>query len=66
MEALGNNFVLIDCVTQKVKSLNNIVAILKSSEECLDFDQVLAIHPPNTKEAAFDLEIYNKIRSGPI
>lgn len=59
MEALGNNFVLIDCVTQKVKTLNNIVALLKSSEECLDFDQVLAIHPPKTKEADFDLEIYN-------
>ena len=58
MEALGNKFILIDAISQKVDSREE----LKLVENCANkfqFDQLLILEPPTQKSADVKLKIYN-------
>ena len=58
MEALGNKFVLIDAISQKVDPREE----LKLVENCANkfqFDQLLILEPPTQKSADVKLKIYN-------
>ena len=60
MEALGNNFIVVDSVTQDFSfSKNNIPKIL-DEEDFLEFDQILVIAPPEKEIADFSVTIFNQ------
>ena len=73
MEALGNNFIVIDSITQNFifsEVSKEIIPILKSKEgfqrlagrdaEFLEFDQILVIETPEKDIADFSVKIFNK------
>ena len=73
MEALGNNFIVIDSITQNFifsEVSKEIIPILKSKEgfqrlagrdtDFLEFDQILVIEAPEKDIADFSVKIFNK------
>lgn len=58
MEALGNDFIVVDAVSQSVNPDEEPNIIKKCSEQ-FNFDQLLLIEPPTDKSADLKLKIYN-------
>ncbi len=59
MEALGNNFVIIDAVTQDFNFDKKLIKKLVNNDEYPVFDQILIIEPPKSVSADFSIRIYN-------
>ena len=60
MEALGNNFIIADSVTQDFSFSKNSIPKLLDKEDFLEFDQVLVIEPPEKEIADFSVKIFNQ------
>ena len=60
MEALGNNFIIVDSVTQDFSFSKNSISEFFDKEDFLDFDQVLVIEPPEKEIADFSVKIFNQ------
>ena len=60
MEALGNNFIIADSVTQDFSFSKNSIPKLFEKEDFLEFDQVLVIKPPEKEIADFSVKIFNQ------
>ena len=60
MEALGNNFIIVDSVTQDFSFSKNSIPKLLDKEDFLEFDQVLVIKPPEKEIADFSVKIFNQ------
>ncbi len=58
MEALGNEFIVVDAVSQSVNP-DEEPNIIKKCLEQFNFDQLLLIEPPTDKSADLKLKIYN-------
>ena len=58
MEALGNEFILIDAISQKIDSEEEL-KLLKICAKEFSFDQLLFLEPPTQKHAHLKLKIYN-------
>ena len=58
MEALGNDFIVVDAGSQSVNPDEELNIIKKCSEQ-FNFDQLLLIEPPTDKSADLKLKIYN-------
>ena len=58
MEALGNDFIVVDAVSQSVNP-DEEPNIIKKCLEQFNFDQLLLIEPPTDKSADLKLKIYN-------
>ena len=54
MEALGNNFIIVDSVTQDLSFSKNSIPKFVDKEDFLEFDQVLVIEPPEKEIADFE------------
>ncbi len=60
MEALGNNFIIVDSVTQDLSFSKNSIPKFVDMEDFLEFDQVLVIEPPEKEIADFSVKIFNQ------
>ena len=60
MEALGNNFIVVDSVTQDFSFSKNSIPKILAEEDFLEFDQVLVIEPPEKDIADFSVKIFNQ------
>lgn len=60
MEALGNNFLVIDSVTQNFSITKNLISKFLNEDDFLEFDQILVIEPPKKEIADFSVKIYNQ------
>lgn len=58
MEALGNEFIVVDAISQSVNQ-DEEPHIIKKCLEQYNFDQLLLIEPPTDKSADLKLKIYN-------
>lgn len=59
MHGLGNDFVVIDAVSQHVSLRSSQVAKLANRHTGIGFDQLLLIEPPSRPDADFDYRIFN-------
>jgi len=59
MHGLGNDFVVINLVTQRAHIDNDLVAQLADRHFGIGFDQLLLVEPPQTPEADFRYRIFN-------
>lgn len=59
MHGLGNDFVVLDLVTQRIKLNPNIVRKLGDRNFGIGFDQLLIVEPPTTPDVDFRYRIYN-------
>ncbi|WP_299197435.1 diaminopimelate epimerase [uncultured Amphritea sp.] len=59
MHGLGNDFLVLDTVTQKVKINSAIVARLADRNFGVGFDQMLIVEPPTNPEMDFRYRIFN-------
>ena len=59
MHGLGNDFVVLDAVTQEVNLEPHQIAALGDRHTGVGFDQLLIVAPPTVPEADFELQIYN-------
>ena len=59
MHGLGNDFVVLDLVTQRIKLNPNIVRKLGDRNFGVGFDQLLIVEPPTTPDVDFRYRIYN-------
>lgn len=59
MHGLGNDFVVLDLVTQRIKLNANIVRKLGDRNFGVGFDQLLIVEPPTTPDVDFRYRIYN-------
>jgi diaminopimelate epimerase len=59
MHGLGNDFVVINCVTQKVRVDEKLVRFLADRHMGIGCDQVLLVEPPQNPKADFFYRIYN-------
>ena len=60
MEALGNNFIIVDSVTQDFSFSKKSIPEFFDKEDFLEFDQVLVIEPPEKEIADFSVKIFNQ------
>lgn len=60
MHGLGNDFVVIDLVTQNMPINRALVQALADRHTGIGFDQLLLVEPPSDPEADFDYRIFNK------
>ena len=60
MEALGNNFIIVDSVTQDFSFSKNSIPKFVDKEDFLEFDQVLVIEPPEKEIVDFSVKIFNQ------
>ena len=60
MEALGNNFIIVDSVTQDFLSLKTASQRFVDKEDFLEFDQILVIEPPEKEIVDFSVTIFNQ------
>ena len=58
MEALGNEFIVVDAISQSVNQ-DEEPHIIKKCLEQFNFDQLLLIEPPTDKIADLKIKIYN-------
>ena len=58
MEALGNEFILVDAISQKIDTEEEL-KLLKTCTKEFSSDQLLFLEPPNQKSAHLKLKIYN-------
>lgn len=59
MHGLGNDFMVLDLVTQRVKLTPKIVKKLGDRNFGVGFDQLLIVEPPSTPDVDFRYRIYN-------
>jgi diaminopimelate epimerase len=59
MHGLGNDFVVIDAVTQNVRITASMVRRLADRKTGIGFDQVLVIEPPSAVDIDFNYRIFN-------
>ena len=59
MHGLGNDFVIFDMITHPFKLTSDVIRKWSDRNTGIGFDQLLAVHPPNTPEADFRFQIYN-------
>lgn len=59
MHGLGNDFMVLDLVTQRVKLSPKVVRKLGDRNFGVGFDQLLIVEPPSTPEVDFRYRIYN-------
>ena len=59
MHGLGNDFVVIDAVTQNVRITASMVRRLADRKTGIGCDQVLVIEPPSAVDIDFDYRIFN-------
>ncbi len=59
MHGLGNDFVVLDLVTQRVKINERIVKKLADRHTGIGFDQLLIVEPPTLPDMDFSYRIYN-------
>ena len=59
MHGLGNDFMVLDMVTQKVKLNSALVARLADRNFGIGFDQLLIVEPPGNPDMDFRYRIYN-------
>lgn len=59
MHGLGNDFVVIDAVTQNVRITSSMVRRLADRKTGIGCDQVLVIEPPSATDIDFDYRIFN-------
>ncbi|MCV6609729.1 MAG: diaminopimelate epimerase [Amphritea sp.] len=59
MHGLGNDFLVLDTVTQKVKVNSALVAKLADRNFGVGFDQMLIVEPPSSPDMDFRYRIYN-------
>ena len=66
MHGLGNDFMVLDLVTQRVKLTPKIVKKLGDRNFGVGFDQLLIVEPPGSPDVDFRYRIYNsgRFRSG--
>ena len=60
MHGLGNDFMVIDAVTQKVELTAGQIAALADRHTGIGFDQLLMVAPPSNADADFWYRIYNQ------
>ncbi|AYB48437.1 diaminopimelate epimerase [Candidatus Williamhamiltonella defendens] len=59
MCSLGNDFVIIDAVTQNVHLRSEFICRLANRHTGIGFDQLLLLEPPNSPELDFHYRIFN-------
>jgi len=59
MHGLGNDFVVLDLVTQRVKINERVVKKLADRHTGIGFDQLLIVEPPSQPDMDFSYRIYN-------
>ena len=59
MHGLGNDFVVIDAVSQHISLRSSQVSKLADRHTGIGFDQLLLIEPPSRPDADFDYRIFN-------
>ena len=59
MHALGNDFVLLDLVSQNFRLSENKISQLADRRQGIGFDQLLTVGPPLNPDADFHYRIYN-------
>ena len=59
MHGLGNDFVVIDAVSQHVSLRSSQIQKLANRNTGIGFDQLLLIEPPSRPDADFDYRIFN-------
>lgn len=60
MHGLGNDFMVLDLVTQRVKITPKLVQKLGNRNLGVGFDQLLVVEPPSTPEVDFHYRIFNR------
>jgi diaminopimelate epimerase len=60
MHGLGNDFVVIDALTQNVRVTGSMVRRLADRVLGIGCDQVLVVEPPSEKDIDFDYRIFNQ------
>ena len=60
MHGLGNDFVVVDAVTQNVRVTGSMVRRLANRTLGIGCDQVLVIEPPTEPEIDFNYRIFNQ------
>ncbi len=59
MHGLGNDFVVVDCVTQNVFFSPDAIRRLADRHRGIGFDQLLVVEPPYDPETDFHYRIFN-------
>ena len=59
MHSLGNDFMVVDAISQSVDLSNQAIAAWSDRHRGIGFDQLLIIEAPTTPEADFSYRIYN-------
>ncbi len=59
MHGLGNDFLVLDMVTQKIRLNSALVAKLADRNFGVGFDQLLIVEPPSNPDMDFRYRIYN-------
>lgn len=59
MHGLGNNFMVIDLVTQKLELTKDLVKLLGDRNFGVGFDQLLIVEPPTRPDVDFRYRIFN-------
>jgi len=59
MHGLGNDFVVIDALSQRVRLTPNLVTRLADRHTGIGFDQLLLVEPPSRPDLDFRYRIYN-------
>jgi len=59
MHGLGNDFMVIDAISQKVRLNSDLVRQLADRNRGVGFDQLLLVEPPSEPDMDFDYRIYN-------
>jgi|TARA_B110000971_G_scaffold64168_1_gene65651 diaminopimelate epimerase len=60
MHGLGNDFVVIDALTQNVRISGSMVRRLSDRAHGIGCDQILVVEPPTEKDIDFDYRIFNQ------
>ena len=60
MQGLGNDFVVIDALTQNVRITGSMVRRLSDRALGIGCDQILVVEPPTEKDIDFDYRIFNQ------
>ena len=59
MQGLGNDFVVLDLVTNQVQLTTEQIRLLADRHFGIGFDQLLQIEPPSSSDVDFDYRIFN-------
>ena len=59
MHGLGNDFVVIDAVTQNIRIHRKMIQQIADRHEGIGCDQILIIQPPSKPDIDFDYRIFN-------